>query len=123
MKQTPFACLANLAVVFATVTALAGEQPAGVPADLAEVLRSYDSAQVNNDIVTLAFLVADDFLLVNSDASTENKQQYLADFRLPGFKIEPYQVQQPVAKIWQNAAVTGGVIHLRWTQDGKQQTR
>ena len=42
----------------------------------------------------------------------ENKQQFLADFSLPGFKIDPYVVEQPVEKMWGNAAVIGGLVHL-----------
>ena len=47
----------------------------------------------------------------------------VADFSLPGFKIDPYVVEQPVEKIWGNAAVIGGLVHLSWTQDDKHQTR
>jgi hypothetical protein len=62
-------------------------------------------------------------VLVNSDASVENKQQYLADFNLPGFKIEPSVREQPVEKVWNDAAVVGGLVHLNWTQDGQHQAR
>ena len=39
-------------------------------------------------------------MLVNSNATVENKQEFLADFNLPGFKIDPYVLEQPVAKVW-----------------------
>jgi ketosteroid isomerase-like protein len=94
-----------------------------LPPDLAKAVQDYDRAQVHNDIPTLERLVADDYVLVNSDASVENKQQFLADFNLPGFKIDPYVVEQPVQKVWGSGAVIGGLIHLSWTQDGKHQTR
>lgn len=94
-----------------------------LPPDLAKAVRDYDRAQFSNDIPTLERLVADDYVLVNSDATVENKQQFLADFNLPGFKIDPYVVEQPVEKVWGNAAVIGGLVHLSWTQDGKHQTR
>jgi ketosteroid isomerase-like protein len=96
---------------------------AELPPDLAKAVKDYDQAQVASDIPTLARLFADDYMLVNSDASVENKEQSLADFRLPGFKIDPYVVEQPVQKVWDSAAVVGGVVHLSWTQDGKHQTR
>ena len=95
----------------------------GLPPDLAKAVKEFDEAQVHNDIRALTQLVADDFVLVNSDASVENKQQYLADFGLPGFKIDPYVVEQPVVKMLGDAAVVGGLVHLSWTQDGRHQTR
>lgn len=95
----------------------------GLPPDLAKAVKDYDEAQTRNDIVALTNLVADDFVLVNSDASVENKQQYLADFSLPGFKIDPYVREQPVEKMSADAAVVAGLVHLSWTQGGKHQTR
>jgi len=94
-----------------------------LPPDLVKAVQDYDRAQIHNDIPTLERLVADDYVLVNSNATGENKQQFLADFGLPGFKIDPYVMEQPVEKMWGNAAVIGGLVHLSWTQDGKHQTR
>jgi ketosteroid isomerase-like protein len=94
-----------------------------LPPALAAALKQFDQATVNNDIATLGHLVTDDYVLVNSDASVENKQQYLADFNLPGFKIEPSVREQPVEKVWNDAAVVGGLVHLNWTQDGQHQAR
>ncbi len=96
---------------------------ADLPSDLAKAVKDYGQAQLNNDIPELKRLISDDYVLVNSDATVENKQKVLADFSLPGFKIDPYVVEQPVEKVWDNAAVIGGLAHLSWTQDGKQQTR
>jgi ketosteroid isomerase-like protein len=111
--------LAAAILVLSAAPALAVE----LPPDLAKAVKDYDQAQIHNDIATLERLVTDDYVLVNSDASVENKQQFLADFNLPGFKIDPYVVEQPVQKVWGNAAVIGGLVHLSWTQDGKHQTR
>jgi len=91
--------------------------------DLAQVVKEYDQTQLHNDVATLERLVADDYVLVNSDGTVENKQQFLADFRLPGFKIEPYVLEDRIEKASGDAAVTGGLVRLRWTQDGKHQTR
>jgi ketosteroid isomerase-like protein len=109
----------------AALTALcAVPAPGGdLPADLAAAVSAYDQATVRGDIPALDRLVADDYVLVNSDASVENKRQYLADFNLPGFKIDPYVREQPMEKVWGDAAVVGGVVHLSWTQDGKHQAR
>ena len=120
--------LAAVAIAPALGTRVAGaaasaSKGAGLPADLARAVRDYDQATLHNDVATLSSLVADDYVLVNSDASVENKQQYLADFNLPGFKIEPSVREQPVEKAWNDAAVVGGLVHLRWTQDGTRQAR
>jgi ketosteroid isomerase-like protein len=111
--------LAAAILVLSAAPALAVE----LPPDLAKAVQDYDRAQIHNDIPTLERLVADDYVLVNSNATVENKQQFLADFSLPGFKIDPYVLEQPVEKMWGNAAVIGGLVHLSWTQDGKHQTR
>ena len=111
--------LAVAVLVLSAAPALAAE----LPPDLAKAVRDYDQAQFHNDMATLEHLVADDYMLVNSNATVENKQQFLADFNLPGFKIDPYVLEQPVAKVWGDAAVVGGLVHLSWTQDGKHQTR
>lgn len=97
--------------------------PAELPSDLARAAREYDQAQFRNDVSALARLVADDFVLVNSNATVENKEQFLADFNLPGFRIDPYVVEEPVQTVWDGGAVLGGLVHPRWTQDGKHQTR
>jgi ketosteroid isomerase-like protein len=111
--------LAAAVLVLSAAPALAAE----LPPDLAKAVRDYDQAQFHNDIASLEQLVADDYMLVNSNATVENKQQFLADFNLPGFKIDPYVLEQPVAEVWGDAAVVGGLVHLSWTQDGKHQTR
>jgi ketosteroid isomerase-like protein len=96
---------------------------AEMPIDLAKAIQDYQQAQVQNDVVTLDRLVTDDFVLVNSDSSVQNKKSFLEDFNKPGFKMEPYVLEQKVEKIWSDAAVVGGVMLLKWTQDGKQQSR
>ena len=118
MRRTSAAYAACLALAMYT-PALAAD----LPPDLASAVHDYDQAQFGNDVATLDRLVADDFVLVNSNASVEDKTQFLADFNLPGFKIEPYVIEQPVHKVWRDGAVIGGLVNLRWTQDGKHQTR
>jgi ketosteroid isomerase-like protein len=105
--------------------ALSALHPAAdeLPADLAAALSSFDRAHYQSDLPRLAGLVTDDYVLVNSDASVENKEQFLADFRLPGFKIEPYVREQSMNKVWDCGAVTAATVHLSWTQDGMKHTR
>ena len=96
---------------------------ADLPPDLATAAKDYDRANIAGDIPALERLFADDYVLVNSDASVENKQQAIADFRMPGFKIDPYVMTKTVATAWDNGAVISGVVQLSWTQDGKHQQR
>ena len=111
--------LAAVVLVLSATPALAS----GLPPDLAKAVDAYRQATLHNDIPALANLVTDDFLLVNSNASVEDKRQFLADFNLPGFKIDGYTVEQRVEKAWGDAAVQGGLLHLSWTQDGRHQSR
>lgn len=96
---------------------------AELPVDLTKAIQDYQQAQVQNDVASLDHLVTDDFVLVNSDSSVQNKKSFLEDFNKPGFKLEPYVLQERVEKFWSDAAVVGGVMVLKWTQDGKQQSR
>lgn len=96
---------------------------AELPPDLAKAVSDYDRATIGNDVAALAELIADDYMLVNSDATTQNKPEYLADFNLPGFKIDPYVMEQPIAKVWGAMALTGGLLPLSWTQEGRRRRR
>ena len=93
------------------------------PSDLDQAMQAYDRATIDNDIDTLGKLVSDDYLLVNSDTTVQDKPSYLADFKVAGFKIDPYVLEQPMLKAWGNVALTGGRLRLGWTQDGRHQTR
>ena len=111
---------------FVVALLVAGAVPAiaaPLPADLARAAKNYDHANIDSDIPTLERLFADEYVLVNSDASVENKQQAIADFRAPGFKIDPYVMTQTVEMAWDNGAVISGVVQLSWTQEGKHQQR
>jgi len=94
-----------------------------LPPDLAKAMRDYDRANIGSDIPSLERLFADDYVLVNSDASVENKQQAIADFRVPGFRIDPYVLTETMQKAWDGGAVIGGIVQLSWTQGGKRQQR
>lgn len=94
-----------------------------LPPDLAKAVRAYDAATVSNDVAALAGLVSDDYLLVNSDSTVQNKQSYLDDFKVPGFKLDPYVLQEPLLKVWNDTALIAGVVNLSWTLDGKHEQR
>lgn len=115
----------SLLTLAAMAPALAAEAAsAGVlPPDLARTVADYDRATISNDTVTLGTLVADDYLLVNSDTTIQDKQSYLDDFRVPGFRLEPYVLQEPVHRVWGGVALTGGLVRLAWTLAGERHSR
>jgi ketosteroid isomerase-like protein len=106
-----------------TLVAVSGHAADTLPTDLAKAIEDYDRATVRNDIATLANVVADDYVLVNSDSSLQDKQSYLEDFKVPGFKLDPYELQQQVHKVWGNAALLAGVVRLSWTLKGEHAAR
>src|SRR5687768_2549962 len=108
-RRTLLAMAAMAPTLGADITSAAEAAPTGtveLPSDLAKAIKEYDQATVRNDIVVLGNLVAEDYVLVNSDATLQDKQSYLADFAVPGFRIDPYVVEEPVLKIWGNTALT-----------------
>src|SRR5688572_18942717 len=119
MKLTRRMLLASAAAA----PTLIGSRANAAESDLDAAVRAYDEATVRNDVATLAQLVADDYMLVNSDSSLQDKQSYLQDFKVPGFKLDPYELQQPVRKLWGEAALLAGVVRLSWTLDGAHHAR
>lgn len=110
-----------LIIVFAVCAtrALAG----ALPPDLSKALRDFDRAHYQSDIPMLTQLTDDEYTVLNSNISLENKTQFLADFRLPGFKIDPYTRRDEVNRVWKDSAVTAGVVNLSWAQDGHHHSR
>lgn len=96
---------------------------AELPTELAQAVSAYDRATTSNDIEALDGIVADDYMLVNSDSTVQDKQSYLADFAVPGFKLHPYEIDQPLQKVLGNTALTGGLVKLSWTLDGTRESR
>lgn len=94
-----------------------------LPADLVEAVRAYDQATISNDVAALAQLVRDDYMLVNSDSTLQDKQSYLKDFTVPGFKLDPYVLEQPMRRVWDNSALVAGTVRLSWTLDGEHHAR
>jgi hypothetical protein len=92
---------------------------ADVPADLAKAVKDYDEAQIHGNKVELQRLVADDYTLVNSSGRIQSKAELIADYTTPGFRIEPFEILQPVEKVWSDGAVMGGVVNLRGIDGGK----
>ena len=92
---------------------------AELPADLAKAVKDYDQAQIHSDKAELQRLIADDYTLVNSSGRIQNKAQLIADYTAVGYTIEPFEILQPVEKVWSDGAVMGGVVDLRGVERGK----
>lgn len=107
-------------VVAVTLLVATPTYGAVIPPDLALAMRQYDEAQVRGDGAALNRLLADDYLLINSRGQSETKAQLIADYTAPGFTLEPFKVEQPVEKVWHDAAIMGGVATLTGTDAARQ---
>jgi ketosteroid isomerase-like protein len=112
-----------LAIAPATAAPCVNTETHRLADELARALDGYNRATISNDISSLAALVTDDYMLVNSDSSVQDKASYLADFSVPGFKIDPYRMENAFSRIHVDTALTGGTFRLRWTQEGRRQSR
>ncbi|HEY6123062.1 MAG TPA: nuclear transport factor 2 family protein [Steroidobacteraceae bacterium] len=90
-----------------------------IPADLAARVHAYDEAQVKGDKAALEDLVADDYVLMNSRGQRQTKTDLIRDYTKPGFKLEPFTIEEPVELVWSDGAVMGGVADLRGVDDGQ----
>jgi len=90
-----------------------------LPPDLAAAARAFDEAQVTGDGAALERLLADDYLLVNSQGQAETRADFIRDYTAPGFSFAPFTIQQPVEKVWAAGAVLGGVVDAHGMSDGK----
>jgi len=108
-------------VMLAAVALQAAEMPRypALPPDLAAAARAFDEAQVKGDGAALERLLADDYLLVNSQGQTETKADFIRDYTAPGFSFAPFAVQKPAEKVWATGAVLGGVVDAHGTSGGK----
>jgi ketosteroid isomerase-like protein len=111
--------IARGAVLIAALMLGSLSNAANLPADLAKAVKDYDEAQIHGDKAELQRLVADDYTLVNSSGRVQNKAELIADYTAPGYKIEPFEILEPVEKVWSDGAVMGGVVDLRGTDGGK----
>jgi ketosteroid isomerase-like protein len=119
MKLTRRMLLASAAAA----PTLIGSRANAAKSDLDAAVRAYDEATGRNDVATLAQLVADDYMLINSDSSLQDRQSYLEDFKVPGFKLDPYVLEQPVRRDWGNTALVAGVVKLSWMLEGQRHVR
>jgi len=92
---------------------------AKIPVDLAARVHAYDEAQIHGDKAALDDLLADDYVLVNSRGQRQGKADLIRDYTKPGFKLEPFTVEEPVELVWRDGAVMGGVATLHGVDEGQ----
>jgi hypothetical protein len=109
----------SLAIVTVCLLFACAVRAAELPADLAKAVKDYDHAQVEGNRSELQRLVADDYTLLNSSGRIQTKAELIADYTTPGYKIEPFEVLEPVEKVWSDGAVMGGLVHLKGVDGGK----
>ena len=90
-----------------------------LPADLAAAAHAYDEAQVKGDRKELERLLADDYLLANSQGKLESKAELIADYTAPDFRLDPFTVEHEVRRLWADGAVLGGVATISGVDGGK----
>ena len=108
-----------LALFSGVMTVSAKDSNPKIPAELAARVHAYDEAQVKGDRAALEDLVADDYVLVNSSGQRQAKAELIHDYTKPGFKLEPFVIEEPVELVWSNGAVMGGVARIHGVDDGQ----
>jgi len=111
--------LRAIILCFFAVMAFAADAAKKIPADLAARVHAYDDAQVKGDKAALEDLLADDYVLVNSRGQRQSKVDLIRDYTKPGFRLEPFTIEEPVELAWSDGAVMGGVATLRGVDDGQ----
>ena len=90
-----------------------------LPPDLAKAVHDYDQAQVTSNKAELERLIAPDYVLHNSAGQRQDKASFIADQIAPGYKLEPFVIEEPVEKVTGSMAVVGGVARAKGTSGGE----
>ncbi|MBJ7413363.1 MAG: nuclear transport factor 2 family protein [Phenylobacterium sp.] len=101
------------------IAAILAAVSVALPADLAKAARDYDQAQVTSNRAELERLIADDYRLHNSAGQVQDKASFIADQVAPGYRLEPFTVEEKVEQVMGDAAILGGVARARGTSGGQ----
>jgi hypothetical protein len=118
MQEAVSAVIVSFAAAVPATPAAAAE----LPADLAQAAAAFDAAQVASDAAALGRLLADDYVLVNSHGERESKAELIGDFTTPGFKLDPFIVEQRIVQLWPGSAVLGGLATFSGAEKGLRYT-
>lgn len=86
---------------------------ATLPDDLRQAVADFDRAQLHSDVAELERLLADDYVLYNSQGQVEDKRRFIEDYR--GMRLEPFHVEDETIRLLGDAAVMAGVATLKGT--------
>lgn len=112
--------LKRVLVGFGLAVSLVSSSAAGpLPRDLQKAASEYDAAQVAGDRATLERLLAPDYVLVNNRGRLETKEELIADYTAPGFRLEPFTIDEPMERWWPGGAVLGGIATLKGVSAGR----
>jgi hypothetical protein len=101
------------------IAAILAAASVALPADLAKAAHDYDQAQVTSNKAELQRLLADDYVLHNSGGQAQDKASFIADQVAPGYRLEPFVVEEKVEKVMGDAAILGGVARAKGTSGGE----
>jgi len=90
-----------------------------LPADLARAVHDYDQAQVKSDKAELERLLAADYRLQNSSGQVQDKASFIADQVAPGYRLDPFRIEEPFEKVMGGTALLGGVATVTGTSEGQ----
>ncbi len=121
MKPALAPVLLGAAALLTAAPAWASSPYRDLPADLEAAVEAYDAAQVNGDRAQLERLVADDYVLVNGAGARQGKRELIGDYLAPGFKLDPFVIEEPVQQVWgADAAILGGRVDMQGTDGGQR---
>jgi ketosteroid isomerase-like protein len=85
---------------------------------------SWNRALQTKDVRALDLLLADSFVSVDIDGSTQSKAEFLASLKAPGYDAPSQAVtEQSKADVYGQSAVVVGIFRTQFTQKGKAITR
>jgi len=101
------------------LAALLAAVSVALPADLAKAAHDYDQAQVKSDKAELERLLAPDYRLQNSSGAVQDKASFIADQVAPGYRLDPFRIEEPFEKVMGDTALLGGVATVSGTSEGQ----
>lgn len=85
---------------------------------------SWNRALETKDVKALDLLLADSFISIDIDGSTQTKREFLAGLKAPGYEAPSQAVtEQSKADVYGDSAVVVGIFRTKFVQKGKTITR
>ena len=85
---------------------------------------SWNRALETKDVKALDLLLADSFISIDIDGSTQTKREFLASLKAPGYEAPSQAVtEQSKADVYGDSAVVVGIFRTKFVQKGKTITR